>query len=60
MRIYIVIINIDYRDYTRRIGMTATLTSKENKILAELHILKTYKKILFLFNKGLSQRPFIT
>lgn len=60
MREYIVFINKEYGDYIRKIGMTETLTSKENKILAELHILKTYKKTLFLLNNGLSQRPFIT
>jgi hypothetical protein len=36
--------NKDYGNHVKRMGMIAPLTSKESKILAELHILKTYKK----------------
>ena len=37
-------IDRDYKNHVRRMGIIAPLTSKESKILAELHTLKKFKK----------------
>ena len=42
----------DYGNHVRRMGMIAPLTSKESKILAELHTLKTYKKNTIIDKQG--------
>ena len=42
----------DYGNHVRRMGMIASLTSKESKILAELHTLKTYKKNTIIDTQG--------
>ena len=42
----------EYGNHVRRMGMIAPLTSKESKILAELHTLKTYKKNTIIDKQG--------
>ena len=42
----------DYGNHVKRMGMIAPLTSKESKILAELHTLKTYKKNTIIDKQG--------
>ena len=42
----------DYGNHVERMGMIAPLTSKESKILAELHTLKTYKKDTIIDKQG--------
>ena len=44
--------NKDYGNHVKRMGMTAPLTSKESKILAELHTLKTYEKNSIIDKQG--------
>ena len=44
--------NKDYGNHVKRMGMIAPLTSKESKILAELHTLKTYKKNTIIDKQG--------
>ena len=44
--------NEKYGDHVKRMGMIAPLTPKENKILAELHTLKTYKKNTIIDKQG--------
>ena len=42
---------IDYQKHINRMSKIAPLSDNEMKILADLHILKVYKKILLLTNK---------
>ena len=42
----------DYGNHVERMAMIAPLTSKESKILAELHTLKTYKKNTIIDKQG--------
>ena len=44
--------NKDYGNHVKRMGMIAPLTSKESKILADLHTLKTYKKNTIIDKQG--------
>ena len=46
----------DYGNHVRRMGLIAPLTSKESKILAELHTLKTYKKNTIIDEQGTVSR----
>ena len=45
-------IDRDYGNQVRRMGIIAPLTSKESKILAELHTLKKYKKNTIIDKQG--------
>ena len=42
----------DYGNHVKRMAMIAPLTSKESKILADLHTLKTYKKNTIIDKQG--------
>ena len=42
----------DHGNHVKRMGKIAPLTSKESKILAELHTLKTYKKNTIIDKQG--------
>ena len=46
----------NYGNHVRRMGMIAPLTSKESKILAELHTLKTYEKNTIIDKQGTVSR----
>ena len=47
---------LDHGNHVRRMGLIAPLTSKESKILAELHTLKTYKKNTIIDQQGTVSR----
>ena len=42
----------EYGNHVKRMAMIAPLTSKESKILADLHTLKTYKKNIIIDKQG--------
>ena len=46
-------IDRDYGNHVRRMGIIAPLTSKESKILAELHTLKKFKKNTIIDKQGI-------